>query len=177
MPGLPVPVMRVSGMPAGVAGFWGLYTIAAEGEHRDHATVALPLFMHHDGRLLDPTARWLWDHLLRPTTAISPLAPLRGAESAAIATRLGAAAEQRGESLYRSAISRIQAQAVAEDDRGTVAYAARRTALERIGLPNVRRARLAELEHEEHDWRRELASRARVRPALRPLLIIGVEGV
>ncbi len=176
MPGLPVPVVRVSGLPVGVTGVWGLYTVAAEGATGDQATVALPLFMHHDGRLLDPTARWLWDHLLRMTTAMTPLAPLHGAEAMALATRMGAAAEQRGESLYRSAISRIQVQAAAEEDRGRVAYAARRTALERIGLPTVRRARLAELEHEEFTWRRDLTRRTRVRPALRPLLLISVEG-
>ena len=37
-------------------------------------------------------------------------------------------------------------------------------------------ARLAELEHEEFTWRRDLTRRTQVRPALRPLLLISVEG-
>ena len=175
--GAPIPVLRVGGMPAGVVGILGLYELVVMGGARDLASAALPLFLHQDGRLLDPTARWLWDHLLRPMTVISVGEPLRGAEAMDAMLHLTAAAEQRGGPVYAELVARLSGQLSTERARGSEAYAARRAALERIGLANVRRARLAELAAEARQWRDELAAREQVQPALRPLVLLAVEGM
>ncbi len=188
-PGAPLPTLVVSGMPAGIAGVWGLYEVvaaplvvgasapyAAQAAEAPTTSVTFPLFLHQDGRLLEPTARWLWEHLLRPTTTIRVGAPLRGAAATDGAVRLTAAAEQRGGPLYTALVTRLRGQRAAERTRGDEAYAARRAALARIGLPNVRRARLAELEAEEQRWRADLAGHLALQPELRPLLLVVVEG-
>lgn len=170
-----MPVIGLSGTPGAISGIWGLYELTAVSATGSVAAAQLALFRHDDGRLLDPTARWLWDHLLRPGTTISPLDALRGAAATDAALELGAAAEQRGGAIYPAMIARLEARTAAERDRGAAAYAARRGALERIGLTNVRRIRLAELAEEERVWRAEIAERARVHPQLTPLLIVRVE--
>lgn len=175
--GIPLPTLRISGMPAGITGVWGLFEIVVLGSDRDLAASTLPLFLHHDGRLLDPTARWLWEHLLRPSTVMNAGEPLRHAAAADAASRLHAAAEQRGGSVYSQLVERLRGQIVAERARGSEAFAARRAALARIGLPSVRKARLVELDAEERGWREELARREQMQPALRPLLLVAVEGM
>lgn len=172
-----IPALRVGGMPAGITGIWGLFEVVVQGRDRDLAAATLPLFLNHDGRLLDPTARWLWEHLLLPSTTVSTGEPLRQAAAGDSVARLRAAAEQRGGALYTGLVERLRGQLVAERARGEEAFASRRAAITRIGLPNVRKARLAELDVEERAWRDELAQREQLQPGLRMLLVAAVEGM
>jgi hypothetical protein len=137
----------------------------------------LPLFHHDDGRWLDPTARWLWDALLRPSTPITVVEGMRGTAAADAYATHRATAEQRGASVFHHLAAQVQQQIAAEQDRRTAAYAARRQALERIGLANVRQARLRDLAQEEAAWVAQLQQRARLRPSLTTVLLMRVEGI
>lgn len=172
--GAPLPCLRVGGIPAGIAGVWALFAVSVCGAEGELATAYIPLFLHEDGRLLDPTARWLWDHLLRSSTTIQAAPVLRGAIAHDRTATLIAAAEQRGEAMYQSLVTQLQSALAAERLRGDEAFAARRAALERIGLPTVRRARLAELAAEEQHWRSTLDERANIHPKLCSLLFVGI---
>jgi len=178
--GLPLPVLALSGLPAGVDGVWGLWEIAAQGADAALSltglptSVLLPLFRHDDGRVLDPTARWIWDALLRPATAITLREPLRGPSAEEAYRSHEAVIRQRGGPLYAGLIAQLRDRIATERARGQEAYAARRGALERIGLPNVRKARLAELAAEEIMWRAALEQRAQLQPALRGLILLRV---
>ena len=59
-----------------------------------------------------------------------------------------------------------------ERDKGEYAFAARRRTIERIGLPQVRDYRLAQLAQEEKAWGEHLELAAEVSPELVPLLVI-----
>ena len=99
---------------------------------------------------------------------------LRGPEAQDTYLYQEAIAQQRGAALYGALVARIQEQTTAERRRGDAAYTARRLALERIGLPNVRKARLAQLSTEEVAWRAYLERRASLRPALQALILLRV---
>jgi hypothetical protein len=180
MAGLPLPVLAISGLPAGVSGAWGLWEIAAQDADETRSlmglptSVLLPLFRHDDGRVLDPTARWIWDAMLRPSTAIVPREPLRGAVAEEVYREQEAVVRRRGGGLYADLVAQLRDRIAAERAHGEEAYAARRTALERIGLVNMRRARLAELAAEETAWRATLERRAQFQPALRGLILLRV---
>jgi hypothetical protein len=177
---MPVPVLTVSGLPAGISGVWGIWEIAAQQTDTSSglmgllSSVLLPLFHHDDGRVLDPTARWIWDALLRPTTAITLGEPLHGTLAEQAYHHQELLMRQRGAPLYEGLVAQLHHRIATERERGIEAYAARRVALERIGLANVRRARLAELAAEEAAWLGSLDRRAQFRPMLDALLLLRV---
>jgi hypothetical protein len=61
-----------------------------------------------------------------------------------------------------------------EDERGTVAFNARRKAIERVGLPEVRQYRQMQCDAEEAEWRNELRAARQVVPEIRPLLLMRI---
>jgi len=89
--------------------------------------------------------------------------------------RLRDAAEQHGEAIYKELVQAHQERLAREREKCEYAFAARRRAIERIGLPQVRNYRPKLLEQEERRFREELESRARVLPEMVPLLIVRVE--
>jgi hypothetical protein len=77
----------------------------------------------------------------------------------------------QGRFLYESLVEAHQARVAREREKGEYAFAARRRAVERVGLQAVRCHRLAQLTEEEHAWREQLKRMAEVQPELTPLLI------
>jgi len=63
-----------------------------------------------------------------------------------------------------------------EEERGSYAFAARRRAIERVGLPEVRNYRLMRLDEEERLWRDGLSRRTQVVPELVPILLVRIVG-
>jgi hypothetical protein len=61
-----------------------------------------------------------------------------------------------------------------EEERGMIAFASRRKAIDRLGLPEVRQFRLARLDEDESQWRSELKSARQIVPEMRTLLAMQV---
>ena len=61
-----------------------------------------------------------------------------------------------------------------EEERGMIAFASRRKAIDRLGLPEVRQFRLARLDEDESQWRSELKSARQIVPEMRPLLMLKI---
>lgn len=55
-----------------------------------------------------------------------------------------------------------------------MAFAARRRAIERVGLPEVRAYRRARCDAEETEWRNELIAVRALLPEIRPLLLLRI---
>ena len=62
-PGQPIPCLALQGLPAEVRGLWSLWRIILH-EADDNRHRVMPLFRHEDGRVLAPTARFVWDQML-----------------------------------------------------------------------------------------------------------------
>lgn len=62
-----------------------------------------------------------------------------------------------------------------ERERGLSAFSTRRKTIERVGVPEVRRHRLAACEADEKTWVKELAAAQKAVPEIRPLLIMRIE--
>ena len=62
VPGMPIPLIRFASFPANIAGIWSLWEIKIV-THDRHRRRMMPLFVHEDGRVLVPTARFLWEQL------------------------------------------------------------------------------------------------------------------
>jgi hypothetical protein len=180
--GQPLPCVSVSGLPANIAGLWGLFEIRIQaGMHRDTHLLRIPLvrrgyvsvFLSEEGKLFIPTARYIWDAL--QAAEIKVQSTLAQDESLAAFDRVQDAAEEAGQELFDS-LRQAHLETIArEEDRGNVSFASQRKAIERVGLPEVRQFRLTRCDADESEWRKELQSARQIVPEIRPLLALRVQ--
>ena len=135
----------------------------------------LPLFVGDDGRTLGPTARVLWDRLIEMDDGVK-LAP--GHVEGAIATEAfdaaRYAAEKNGKAVFQELVARHRERLLRERKKSVQAFAARRRAIERIGLPQVRNHRLGLLEQEERQWKTEMEAKEGAIPELSAVLLVRI---
>jgi hypothetical protein len=168
-----VAVLRLAAVPGDVAGFWSLWKIELHSEGRSRNRV-MSLFCSDAGRVLLPTARFIWDQCL--ADLVKPAHYLPGPESAAAFGRMRDIAEQQGKPIYDELAQKHHRQLAQQREKGEYAFTSRRGIIERVGLPAVRAHRLAQLGDEQREWRQQLDRQAQVSPELVPLALVRVEG-
>lgn len=173
VPGQPVPVITLSGLAPEIKGFWTLWRISISTADWNHRRI-MPLFLADDGRVFPTTARHIWDQLL--TTLPTILRPLDTETSHHAFERLREAAEQQGKPIYDELVQTHRERLAREREKGKYAFAARRRAIERVGLPQVRNHGLNLLEQEEQRFPDDLESSAQILPEMVALLLVRVEG-
>jgi superfamily II DNA or RNA helicase len=172
-PGQPIAVVTIPGITDELMGLWSLWRIAITTSEWNRHRI-MPLFLANDGRVFTPTARHLWDQLLSTTPAIRTHLDTDVSRDAF--ERLVAIAEAHGRSMYDELVQKHRTRLSREREKGAYAFAARRRAIERIGLPQVREHRLHLLQQEERAFHDALERKTHVSPEMTPLLIIRVEG-
>jgi len=172
-PGQPVPVITLPGLAPEIMGFWSLWRISISTADWNRRRIT-PLFLADDGRVFAPTARHIWDQLL--VTKPTILRHLDIETSHQAFDQLRGAAERQGKTIYDEQVAAHRERLAREREKGEYAFAARRRAIERIGLPQVRNHRLSLLEQEEERFRVELERRAQILPEMAPLALVRVEG-
>jgi hypothetical protein len=173
VPGQPISSMSLCGVAAEVRGYWSLWRIDARGPEWAERRI-LPLFVHDDGRVLGPTARNIWDQLLSAVPGFG--VAMRGSDAIAAYEQVREKAEEQGKGLYRDVLLALKQRVQREEERGSYAFAARRRAIERVGLPEVRNFRLMRLDEEERQWREGLSLKTHVIPELVPIVLMRVVG-
>jgi hypothetical protein len=179
-PGQPVPVVSIPGVAVEVQGTWSLWRIgvAATSASGDPAgwrrRRIMPLFLADSGKVFVPTGRHIWDQLLVASPRL--LSVLDPQASQAAFTELQQAAEEHGRPIYESLVQEHRTHLTREREKADYGFAARRRAIERIGLAQVRNYRLVHLAREERFFHEQLAEKADTHPELVPLLVLRVEG-
>ncbi|MFH1980904.1 MAG: helicase-related protein [Pseudomonadota bacterium] len=174
VPGQPVPVVSISGIADEVHGIWSLWRIAIASMEWNRRRI-MPLFLADNGMVYMPTARHLWDQFLATTTQVRSV--LGASVSKATCEQLASVAEEHGRPIYEALMQEHSARISREREKADYAFAARRRATERIGLPQVRNYRLNLLAQEERSFQEQLEQKAHAYPEMVPLLVIRVEGV
>jgi superfamily II DNA or RNA helicase len=172
-PGQRVPVITLPGLAPEIVGFWSLWRISISTADWNRRRI-MPLFLADDGRVFAPTARHIWDQLLTILPTILRHLDIETSHQAF--ERLRDAAEQQGKTIYDELVQAHRERLAREREKGEYAFAARRKAIERIGLPQVRNHRLNLLQQEEQRFKEQLGHRAKVMPEMAPLLLVRVEG-
>jgi superfamily II DNA or RNA helicase len=174
-PGTPVKALLLPGISEKVSGTWSLWRVALQTT-AGRLQRALPLFVSRENKVLAPTARAVWDRLVALADRIEdvPAASTLGAEAQTIYERQRRVAEEQGAAVFAELTREHRQRLDRERRRLTVAIEARRRAVERIGLPQVRAFRLAQVEQEEREWRSALARRETALPELTLLLMVAV---
>ena len=179
--GQPLPSVSVSELPSSITGLWGLFEIRLQaGLSQKAHTLRIPLlrrgyvsvFLSEERKLFMPTARHIWDAL--QTAEISVQDTLNHDESIEAHAELQIAAEQAGQALFDTLQQEHTASIAREVERGKIAFASRRKAMDLVGLPEVRQYRLAGCDTEENEWKNELASASEIIPEIRPLLLMRI---
>ena len=134
----------------------------------------MPLFLADSGQVFMPTARHVWDQLLTAGPVLLSFLDPETSQSAF--AQLQMVAEEHGEPIYKALVQEHRSRMTREQEKADYAFAARRRAVERIGLPQVRNHRLNLLAQEEKDFQEQLDQEAHAFPEMVPLLILRVEG-
>lgn len=172
-PGQPIPFVNLPGLASEVKGFWSLWRINIHTDDWNRRCI-MPLFLHDDGRSLLPTARHVWEQLLTTTPDIREY--LSGEDADLAYSKTSEAAESHGKHLYEELLQMHRDRLTREREKGEYAFAARKRAIERIGLPAVRSHRLVQLEQEERTWKDNIERKAKVSPEMVPLLLVRLDG-
>jgi hypothetical protein len=173
-PGRPIPCITIPDVSDKTSGIWSLWRISLQSiggrEQRYHA-----LFVAEDGRVLGPTARTIWDRLIDLPQGLSQASDgLSGALAVDAYEASRRAAEAQGATVFQELAAAHHQSIVRERKKGIHAFASRRRAIERLGLPQVRVHRLRQLADEERAWETEIAAREAALPDLAAVLIIRV---
>lgn len=180
VPGQPLPVVKVHGLPDSVKGVWSLWAIGLAT--LDGATALdclqrrrfLPVFVTDDGRSFVPTAKRIWDLLLTEPLELLPSNPADDAPASFVLAET--AANQHGQGLFtelkQDYLSRLQE----ERERAVYAYNARQQAIGRIGLPAVREYRRNRLEQEHLRRLAQLDEAQACVPELSAVMLLRVNG-
>lgn len=171
--GQPIACVAIPDLPSGVQGFWSLWRIAISATDWARERV-MPLFLHDDGRVLLPTAQYVWDQLLSDAGELH--GHLDGPGALSTYERLWEVAEAQSKPVYQELVQAHRERVRREREKADYAFAARRRAAERIGLPAVRSYRLSRLGQEERDWLQELDRQCEVIPEMIPLLLVRITG-
>jgi hypothetical protein len=136
----------------------------------------LPLFLSSEGKLLEPTARLIWERLisLEGEPQLLSSSPLSPAEAAQAYDRSHQQAQQQGRPLFDELQAKHQQKLERERRKQELAFSARQRAIEQLGLPQVRDFRRAQLQQEEQQWRQEFQRRQETLPSLTLLQLVSL---
>ena len=140
--------------------------------------VRAPIVVTEDGRVFGPTARTVWERLIDLSSGLSQQgADLSGKAAVEAFEASRQAAESQGSTIFDELAASHQLSIARERKKGAHAFASRRRAIERLGLPHVRAHRLRLMADEEQVWSRELAAREAALPDLAPILMVCVASI
>jgi hypothetical protein len=171
--GQPIACLRMRGLPTAVQGIWSLWQIGVGADEWQRQRL-LALFQNEAGKLFLPTAQRIWEQLLTAPLEITD--SLSGETAEQAAQSAWQSIEQAGRSLYEEMARAQRWQQQQEEEKMAYALAARRRAINRIGLPAVRQYRLRQLEQEEAAWQAGRIRRTGSLPEVNLVLLLHVTG-
>jgi hypothetical protein len=174
VPGQPIPSILVPDVSNKISGLWSLWRISL------HTTGGreqrfLALFLAEDGRVFGPAARTIWERLIDLPDGLSQAGEeISGSAAVDAFYSCRKAIEAQGAPIFEELAAAHQMNIMRERKKGAHAFASRRRAIERLGLPQVRAHRLRTLEEDNQAWNRELTTREAALPDLAAVLMARV---
>ncbi len=167
------PILKVAAkeIPETIHGYWSLWQIRMNTMDRQHQRI-MPLFLHDDGRSLQPTAKYVWDHINSEHWRLN--GEISEDESVQIYQRCKTYAVEQGEAIYHEMNKKHLNQLYLEQEKAEHSFQSRRLLLDKVGLDQVKTYRLRQLRKEEEDWRSENKKQQQVVPELFALIILRV---
>ena len=146
---LPLPSVRIAGLPDTVCGVWSLWEISLSADDFSRRRF-LTVFVNDAGRTFLPTAKRIWDLLLTEQIELIGASTMPDADDWFDRSKTAALAQ--GERVFAELVDEHRTRIQEERERAQYAYNARHQAIGRIGLQNVRDYRRKRLKA-DHDAR------------------------
>jgi len=176
-----VPCVSINELPPHIEGLWGLYEInLLSGIMNRVRHLRVPplrsgyicVFINQEGKVFMPTARHIWDSLLTNDANLHHY--LGQEESYAAYRKLSKTVEEYGRDLFISLEQLHHDSLKREEERARIFFQSREKAIKKIGLPEVRDYRLAQLKGEKKEWEKEFSLVCEMIPEIRPLKILSI---
>lgn len=176
--------MYIPELPSGLAGYWGLFEISFTFEKEAEKAEVFryipskkkkffPVFISDDAIGYRQTAYFIWDCIMSKYYITGDYSDSRSSEK--IFEKMMNEARVQGEAVFTELQEEHQQQIRLETVRAERSFSAKRRAIEKIGLPEVRNFRLRELQKEEDVWKKLIQSAECIIPDLKPFIILRVE--
>lgn len=170
--GQPLSTVKIEGLPAGLRGTWALFRISLYTADWNYYRV-IAVFLHDDGRVLIPTANYIWEQVTEKGPGMS--GQIVGQQAGDLFDMIAAAAEKQGYQTYEDLTKKYDTFLEREREKMNYSFVERGKLIQKVGLANVREYRLRNLHAEEIEWRDKMVERSRATPELIPMIMIYVE--
>lgn len=168
-----IPVVKVPTLPTGASGYWSLWSVRFVGSD-ERQVKYLPIYIKPDGSFFAPASNRIWDALCSDTVEV--ITGSSRENNSDIYQMLRAVAEEQGKLVFEDMLINYKADLSEKIDKGEYSFAARKRAIERIGLPEVKNYRLRQLVDEELNWAQQIKEKQQVYPELSLHIVFEIKG-
>ncbi len=166
-----IPQVCISGLPDGASGFWSLWGIRLGGQDERQISY-FPLYCKEDGQYFAPASQRIWDAI---SGTIPEVIGLNAKNNQAVYKMIRNLAEVQGKPVFESMEQEYKQDLLTQEEKGEFAFTARKKAINRIGLPEVKNYRMRQLDKEYKDWLDQLKRRKNYFPELSLYLVFEIE--
>jgi superfamily II DNA or RNA helicase len=160
-----IPTIHIPSLPSGATGFWSLWSVRFSGQD-ERQMQYFPMYINSAGQYFSTASNRIWDAICTDEVqVVENDAEAFGIDSSACVS-LRKMAEKQGKSVFEAMCSAFLDELEQRIEKGEYSFAARRNAIERIGLPEVRNYRLRQLDSEYRQWQLELEQKRDIYPEL-----------
>jgi len=169
--GRPIQKVKAKDAPETIRGYWSLWQIRMNTIDRQYQKI-MPLFLHDDGRNLQPTAKYVWDYMNSEHWRL--IGEISEDESDQIYQNCKTIAVEQGSTIYHEIRQKHLNRLQLEQEKAKYSFKSRRLSLDRLGLDQVKAYRLKQLRKEEEEWKSAIKMQQQVVPELFALIILRV---
>ena len=176
----PIPIVNLNSLPNGVKGTWALFEVSIQISSNNFEYLQIPqtrkmvqaIFINEQGRSYQTTANKLWELFITQSAEVTGY--LDVADSLNTFEQIEIQIQEKGKQTYLQLLDEHKQRLEKEKQRRDIYYTAKETAIQRIGLPEVRQYRLKNLNNEINQCQAELKQAEQIIPNLKILLMLTI---
>ncbi|AKK76795.1 TPA: DEAD/DEAH box helicase [Citrobacter freundii] len=172
----PIPSVAVKSLPAGANGYWALWSIRLVAGHERRCQY-MPVYIKPNGQYYATASQRVWDAVCSKEFEILPQdLAVESSLHQSIYALMHKVAQEEGKAIFESMLTANQTDLDNQFEKGEYSFNARKKAVERVGLPEVRQFRLRQLSSEYALWLQDIDKKRRVIPDMVLHTIIEIKG-
>ncbi|EIX7373171.1 DEAD/DEAH box helicase [Citrobacter freundii] len=171
-----IPSVAVKSLPAGANGYWALWSIRLVAGHERRCQY-MPVYIKPNGQYYATASQRVWDAVCSKEFEILPQnLAVESSLHQSIYTLMHKVAQEEGKAIFESMLTANQTDLDNQFEKGEYSFNARKKAIERVGLTEVRQFRLRQLSSEYALWLQDIDKKRRVIPDMVLHTIIEIKG-
>lgn len=174
IPGTPIPCVQLLDYPSPLRGTWSLWRVGLHDGTGAISTQYHPILLEGETQRTGPLALDVWDAIVAGRFMLEN--ELLQSETQNVMNASWTAASETCRGTYSRMLSTHRGRCDDDERRHNDSMAARRNAIQSIGLEEVRQFRLRKLAVAHDEWQVNHNQRKRVRPLLEPILFLEIRG-